>query len=243
METHLIRIGILALQGAFREHAGVLERLGVEALEVRRPEELEKCDGLILPGGETTTQRKLAKAYGFWEVLDRLGSSGFPMLATCAGLILLARSVDRTEGGADKGLIPSLEERNGLCLDLLDIDVTRNAYGRQVHSFEVSLELPSLPDLPVEGDPCQAIFIRAPRITRVGKGVFVLCKRDGEPVAVQQGNVIGLCFHPELTPDDRFHRYFIETARKHKNSRHGEAHSDPRTGKTDSRTPLRASNP
>jgi len=237
------RIGVLALQGAFREHIGVLQRLGVEAHEIRLPEDLARCDGLILPGGETTTQRKLAKAFGLWEQFDSLGSSGFPMLATCAGLILLARSVDGTVGGPDREHVPSSNEKEELCLDLVDIDVTRNAYGRQVHSFEVSLEVPCLKTLPVRDGPFRAIFIRAPRITRVGQDVSVLCKRDHEPVAVRQGNMIGLCFHPELTQDDRFHRYFLETVRKHRNRFHDEEPFDPETGNGDQIAPLTTLNP
>lgn len=202
----VVRIGVLALQGAFREHLEVLNRLGVKGLEVRRPEHLSGCEGLILPGGETTAQRKLAKACGLWDTIREAGQSGLPVLATCAGLILLASEVDLPDGYyRDAG--PA--EEGETSLGLLDLDVLRNAYGRQVHSFEASLEVPCLEGLPHGNGLFPAIFIRAPRILRAGKAVSVLSCWNGDPVAVEQGNVLGLAFHPELTHDDRFHRYFL----------------------------------
>lgn len=222
----VIKIGILALQGAFREHVKALERLGVQTEEVRGPEELDECHGLVLPGGETTTQRKLAKNYGLWEPLRDKGLNGLPLLATCAGLILLAKRVDGRQGiSRDSCPADGLSGRKGagpgncpeeLSLELLDIDVVRNAYGRQVHSFEAPLEIPNLGTLPRSDGPFPAVFIRAPRITRVGQTVSILGTWKGEAVAVEQGNILGLAFHPELTPDDRFHRYFLDRVKKYR---------------------------
>jgi 5'-phosphate synthase pdxT subunit len=202
-----MKIGVLALQGAFREHEEVLGSLGIPAVEVRQPEDLHGCDGLILPGGETTTQRKLAHSYGLWDPLAILGRQGIPILATCAGLILLAKRID---GEPDSSLA------------LLDLDVRRNAYGRQVFSFETLLAVPRFAVASGPPDPFRAIFIRAPRIVRVGRDVSVLASHEGEPVAVEQGNILGLSFHPELTGDNRFHTYFLETVRRHKASQSGE---------------------
>jgi 5'-phosphate synthase pdxT subunit len=199
-----MKIGVLALQGAFREHEEVLGSLGIPAVEVRQPEDLHGCDGLILPGGETTTQRKLAHSYGLWDPLEKLGRQGIPILATCAGLILLAKRIDGEPGSS---------------LKLLDVDVRRNAYGRQVFSFETFLAVPGLADASEPQNPFRAIFIRAPRIVRVGADVSVLASHEGEPVAVEQGNILGLSFHPELTRDNRFHTYFLEAVRRHKASR------------------------
>jgi 5'-phosphate synthase pdxT subunit len=202
-----MKIGVLALQGAFREHEEVLGNLGIPAVEVRQPEDLHGCDGLILPGGETTTQRKLAQTYGLWEPLAKLGSQGLPILATCAGLILLARQID-SEPEASLGI--------------LDIDVRRNAYGRQVFSFETLLAVPRIAGTNGPPNPFRAIFIRAPRIVRVGQDVAVLASHEGEPVAVEQGNILGLSFHPELTRDNRFHTYFLEAVQRHKAKQPGQ---------------------
>lgn len=199
----IMKIGILALQGAFREHEEALERLGVQAVEVRQPEDLCGCDGLVLPGGETTTQRKLAQAYGLWDSLAELGRQGLPILATCAGLILLAKRIDGKAGSS---------------LELLDVDVHRNAYGRQVFSFETLLAVPRFAGASGPPDPFRAIFIRAPRIVRVGQDVSVLASHEREPVAIEQGNILGLSFHPELTLDNRFHTHFLEGVRRHKAS-------------------------
>jgi len=205
----MIRIGVLALQGAFQEHLQEVEQLGATATEIRLPSDLHGCDGLILPGGETTTQRKLAQEYGLWDPIRTLGRQGFPILATCAGLILLAKGVDEKEGSGP-------DEHS---LDVLDIDVLRNAYGRQVHSFEAMLEVPCLSPGPTgESGPFPAIFIRAPRICRTGPSVTVLSSWQGEPVAVEQGYIIGLSFHPELTQDRRFHRYFLDAVKQSKSS-------------------------
>jgi 5'-phosphate synthase pdxT subunit len=196
-----MKIGILALQGAFHEHGEMLGQLGVRTVEVRQPDDLCGCDGLVLPGGETTTQRKLAQNYGLWDSLARLGGQGIPILATCAGLILLAKRIDGQEGSS---------------LALLDVDVLRNAFGRQVFSFETLLSVPRLADFSSRPKPFRAIFIRAPRIVRAGEAVSTLAFHQGEPVAVEQGNIVGLSFHPELTHDKRFHRYFLEVVQRHK---------------------------
>ncbi len=194
-----MKVGVLALQGAFREHCEVLRGLGVRTVEVRLPGDLRGCDGLVLPGGETTTQRKLARAHGLWEPLVEVGRAGVPLLLTCAGLILAAKRIDGREGES---------------LDLLDIDVIRNAYGRQVFSFETLLPPPPLEEVPDRTGPFRAIFIRAPRVTRVGPAVTILATYRGEPVALRQGHILGLAFHPELTDDDRFHRCFLEMIRR-----------------------------
>jgi len=209
-EERLTRVGVMALQGAFREHVRTLERMGVETVEVRKPADLDGLHGLVLPGGETTTQRKLARAYGLWEPLRSLGHQGLPMLATCAGLILLSQTVKNPEGSQRN---PPHEE---LSLGLMDIDTTRNAYGRQVYSFEARLKVACLESVSLDRSPFHAIFIRAPIVQRTGPGVTVLCTREGTPVAVEQGNLLGLTFHPELTPDNRFHLYFLDRIRRHR---------------------------
>jgi 5'-phosphate synthase pdxT subunit len=184
-----MKIGVLALQGAFREHIEALRELGVEAVEVRLPEQLEGLDGLIIPGGESTAIGKLAVKYGLQEAIRRYVSGGNPVYGTCAGMIMLSKDV-----GMDQPLF-----------GLMDIKVERNAFGRQLDSFETDLDIPALGDKPFPG-----VFIRAPRIEEVGQGVEVLAKlQDGTPVAAQEGNIIVTAFHPELTHDLRFHRYFL----------------------------------
>lgn len=182
------RIGVLALQGAFREHVKLLHALGADAVEVRTPEELERCAGLVLPGGESTTIGKLLASSGLDAALH--GYQG-PLLGTCAGMILLARE-------ASDGL------PGQLLLGLIDIVVRRNGYGRQLHSFEADVEL--------EGDeqPLHGVFIRAPRIEAVGEGAHVLAWLDGEPVAVEQGRALATSFHPELAGETRVHERFLE---------------------------------
>jgi 5'-phosphate synthase pdxT subunit len=188
----MARIGVLALQGDFREHIHVLWRLGAEASEVRLPQHLKGLDGLILPGGESTTLGKLAVEFQLLDPLQEVASSGLPLWGTCAGLILLARDV-----GCEQPLIGAL-----------DVRVERNAFGRQVDSFEADLRVPVLTE---PERPFRAVFIRAPLINHVGPGVSVLSRLDDTNgvVAVQQGNLLGTAFHPELTDDDRFHRYFL----------------------------------
>lgn len=191
-----MKVGVLALQGAFIEHKNVLARLGVPSVEVRLPEHLEGLDGLIIPGGESTTIGLLAQKWGLLEPLRAFARSGRPIWGTCAGMILLAKEiVDGVPGQ------PALE--------LMDITVRRNAFGRQVDSFEADLEIPALGD-----PPFHAVFIRAPVIERVGDEVDVLASlEDGTAVAVRQGNLLATAFHPELTADVRFHRYFLQLKR------------------------------
>jgi 5'-phosphate synthase pdxT subunit len=189
-----MKIGVLALQGAFREHIEALRKLGAEAVEVRLPEQLEGLDGLIIPGGESTTIGKLAVKYGLQEAIRHYAQAGKPVYGTCAGMILLSRDV-----GRDQPL-----------LGVMDVKVERNAFGRQLDSFETDLDIPALGD-----KPFPAVFIRAPKIESVGDGVKVLAKLpDNTPVAAQQGNMLVTAFHPELTDDLRFHTYFLEQVTK-----------------------------
>jgi 5'-phosphate synthase pdxT subunit len=173
-----LRIGVLALQGAFREHAAALRALGAEVVEVRRPEELEQLDGLVVPGGESTTIMRLAELYGLDDAIRAFPGAVF---GTCAGMILL----------------------DGQHLDLVDLVVDRNAFGRQVRSFEADVEL--------AGDviPLRGVFIRAPRIRTVGEGVEILGELDGEAVLVRDGRFLLASFHPELTEDLRVHELFL----------------------------------
>jgi 5'-phosphate synthase pdxT subunit len=189
----MTRIGVLALQGDFREHGEALRRLGAESEQVRLPQQLAGLDGLILPGGESTTMGKLAVEYQLLEPLRELAADGLPMWGTCAGLILLARNVGREQ--------PTI--------GALDVEVERNAFGRQVDSFEADLRVPALS---MPQDTFRAVFIRAPLVSRVGPGVEVLACLDdtNRIVAVRQGHLLGTAFHPELTDDDRFHRYFMQ---------------------------------
>lgn len=188
-----MRIGVLALQGDFQEHIAMLRRIGVETREVRLPEHLEGLDGLILPGGESTTIGKLAVAYRLDEAILSLAREGKPIWGTCAGLILLAR--------AALGGVPHQP-----LLGLLDVVVVRNGFGRQLDSFETDLEVERLGPPPFRG-----VFIRAPYVQEWGAEVEVLARlEDGRVVAVQQGRLLGTAFHPELTEDERFHRYFLE---------------------------------
>lgn len=184
------RVGVLALQGAFVEHAAILRELGVDVREVRLPEELAGLDGLVIPGGESTTIGKLADAYGLTEPLRRYGEEGLPIWGTCAGMIMLASDI----GDHDQPL-----------LRLMDVAVRRNAFGRQVDSFCEELDVPAL-----GAEPFPGVFIRAPLIERVGPGVEVLARLPGGAVvAVRQGRLLATAFHPELTDDKRFHRYFL----------------------------------
>jgi 5'-phosphate synthase pdxT subunit len=192
------RIGVLALQGAFIEHVKMLRSLGVDAGEVRLPRDLENLSGLIIPGGESTTVGKLAVTYGLVEPIKAMAAVGKPIWGTCAGLIFLARNVE----GVGQPL-----------LGLMDVTVARNAFGRQVDSFETSLSIPALDSVsqPEEkGQLFHAIFIRAPLITAVGDRVVVLSRLDeGVIVAARQDNLLVTAFHPELSTDTRFHRYFL----------------------------------
>lgn len=183
-------IGVLALQGDFREHREALERLGASAPEVRLPKDLEGLDGLIIPGGESTSIARLMRTSGLLDPLRKLAADGVPIWGTCAGMILLAKRLDETG-------MPALLA--------MDIAVRRNAFGRQVDSFEADLMVPVLGD-----PPFHAVFIRAPVIEAVGPGVEVLTRLpDGTPVAAREGHLLATAFHPELTRDSRFHRFFL----------------------------------
>ncbi len=188
-------IGVLALQGDFEEHLNIVRNIGVESREVRLAQELEDLDGLIIPGGESTTIGKLAADFGLLEPLRSFGKEK-PVWGTCAGAILLSKDVRRAQ--------PLLE--------LMDITVERNAFGRQVDSFEVDLDVPALERVNSSNDPFRAIFIRAPLIESLdGVDVESLSAlEDGRIVAAQQGHFLATSFHPELTDDDRFHRYFVQ---------------------------------
>ncbi len=188
-----MRIGVLALQGAFIEHIEILDRLGVETVEVRLPEELEGLDGLIIPGGESTTIGKLAVEYGLMDPLARFAAEK-AVWGTCAGMIFIAKEI-----GADQPL-----------LGIMDIVVQRNAFGRQLDSFESDLVIPVLEEGKVK--PFPAVFIRAPILVDAdgGAGAEVIARLDdGTAVAARQGQWLATAFHPELTGDDRFHRYFL----------------------------------
>jgi pyridoxal 5'-phosphate synthase pdxT subunit len=178
-----MRIGVLALQGNFREHAAMLRRLGADPVEVRKPEQLDGLDGLIIPGGESTTFMRLMRLYGLEDAIRRFEQ---PVLGTCAGLIVLDRDH----------------------LGLVDLEVERNAYGRQVASFEADLELTG------EERPLRGVFIRAPRVQRAGEDVEVLGELDGEPVLLRQGRFLVATFHPELTDDTRVHELFLDAVRE-----------------------------
>jgi pyridoxal 5'-phosphate synthase pdxT subunit len=178
-----VRIGILAVQGDFREHAAMLRRLGADPVEVRKPEQLEDLDGLVIPGGESTAIMRLIRIYGLEEALQRFTR---PVFGTCAGMILLDRDH----------------------LGLVDVVVRRNAYGRQVASFEADLELAE------QNETVRGVFIRAPRVAEVGPGVEVLAELDGEPVLLREGRFLVASFHPELTDDTRVHELFLELVRE-----------------------------
>jgi 5'-phosphate synthase pdxT subunit len=184
-----MRIGVLALQGAFIEHIKTLRALGADAEEIRTPDQLEPLDGLIIPGGESTTIGKLAVSYGLIDPLRQFARTR-PTWGTCAGMIFLAKDI-----GIDRQPI----------LGVMDITVNRNAFGRQVDSFEIDL-----PIAPLGDPPFHAIFIRAPLVTGAGAGVEILSRLpDGGIVAVQQGHLLATAFHPELTPDTRLHSHFL----------------------------------
>ena len=178
-----MRIGVLAIQGDFREHAAVLRRLGAEPVEVRKADELDGLDGLVIPGGESTAIMRLARIYGLEEALRRFDR---PVFGTCAGMILLDRDH----------------------LGLMDVSVRRNAYGRQVASFEADLEVAG------HDEPVRGVFIRAPRVADAGPGVEVLAELDGEPVLLREGRFLVASFHPELTDDARVHDLFLDMVRE-----------------------------
>src|ERR671936_2414847 len=178
-----MRIGVLAVQGNVREHAAMLRRFGADVVEVRKPDQLEELDGLVVPGGESTTFMRLMRLYGLDEALRTFAG---PVFGTCAGMIVL-----------DRGH-----------LDLMDLEVDRNAYGRQVASFEADLRVRD------EGEPLRGVFIRAPRVRDHGVEVEVLAELDGEPVLLRQGRLLVASFNPELTDDPRVHELFLDQVRE-----------------------------
>jgi pyridoxal 5'-phosphate synthase pdxT subunit len=176
-------IGVLAVQGNFREHAAMLRRLGADVVQVRKPEQLDGLDGLVIPGGESTTFTRLMRLYGLDEAVKRFAG---PVFGTCAGMIVLDREH----------------------LGLVDLVVDRNAYGRQIASFEADL------DLAADDEPLRGVFIRAPRVREVGEGVEVIAAHDGEPVLLRDGRFLVAAFHPELTDDTRVHERFLDLVRE-----------------------------
>jgi 5'-phosphate synthase pdxT subunit len=194
-----MKIGVLAVQGNFREHLAVLRRLGVEAVEVRLPEQLADIDGLVVPGGESTAIGRLIRLYGLDEAIERFAG---PIFGTCAGMILVARAA--ADGIPEQPL-----------LGLADLVVRRNGYGRQRASFEADLELRG------EQRPLRGVFIRAPRVEEAGAGVEVLASHDGQPVLLRDGRILVASFHPELTDDTRVHELFLELVREEKGAHVG----------------------
>ena len=187
-----MKIGVLAVQGNFREHHAMLERLGVDCVEVRKPEQLEGLDGLVIPGGESTAIGRLIRLYGLEQAIAAYSG---PVFGTCAGMILLSR--EAVDGMPDQPL-----------LGAVDISVRRNGYGRQVMSFEADLVLAW------DERPLRGVFIRAPRVVETGPGVDTLAELDGDPVLLRQGRFVVASFHPELTDDTRVHERFLEIVRE-----------------------------
>lgn len=185
----MMRVGILALQGAVAEHIRSVEAAGAEGIAIKHPEQLEEIDGLIIPGGESTTIGKLMRKYNFIEAIRSFSKQGKPVFGTCAGLIVMAKEI---EGG---------EEAH---LKLMDIKVSRNAFGRQRESFETDLDVKGLEE------PVRAVFIRAPLITEVGEGVEILSTYNGEIVTAREGHLLVSSYHPELTEDYALHSYFLK---------------------------------
>jgi 5'-phosphate synthase pdxT subunit len=197
-----MKIGVLALQGDFAEHLQTLETIGVEGVDVRRPEQLAGLSGLILPGGESTTMRRLIDRWGLRDPILELAARGAPIFGTCAGMIVLSREI----AGGEAPILP-----------LLDVTVARNAFGRQLESFEADLHVPVLGDQPVHG-----VFIRAPIVERTGPDVDVLARLDdGRVVAVRQRNLLATAFHPELAGETRFHRLVAAMASEHEDPGEG----------------------
>ena len=189
----LASIGVLAIQGDFLEHRKMLDSIGVESREVRLPEELENLDGLIIPGGESTTIVQLIDIYGLRDPLVEKANKGLAVWGTCAGMIVIAKNLNDIRPNP---------------LGLMDIEVSRNAFGRQIDSFETDLDING-----INGPPMHAIFIRAPLVTQIGSGVEILAEvEEGKPVAVKQNRVLATSFHPELTADARMHSMFVNIA-------------------------------
>jgi pyridoxal 5'-phosphate synthase pdxT subunit len=190
---NMVKVGVLGLQGAVREHVRSIEACGAEAVVIKRREQLAEVDGLIIPGGESTTMRRLIDKYGFMEELRAFSQSGKPMFGTCAGLILLAKTV---AGYAEPHI------------GVMDVEVERNSFGRQRESFEAPLDIAGV------AEDFEAVFIRAPHILQAGENVEVLAKHDGRIVAAREGQFLGCSFHPELTEDHRLTAYFVEMVKE-----------------------------
>ncbi|SFE63848.1 pyridoxal 5'-phosphate synthase glutaminase subunit PdxT [Alteribacillus iranensis] len=191
----MVKIGVLALQGAVREHVESLEAPDCEVSVVKRIEQLDELDGLVFPGGESTTMRRLIDKYHFREPLQQFAAAEKPVFGTCAGLILMAEDITGEPEGH---------------LQLMDMEVERNAFGRQRESFETTLSVKGV------GDDIEAVFIRAPLIKSVGDEVEILCEYNGEIVAARQNHLLACSYHPELTKDTRFHQYFVQMVRESK---------------------------
>lgn len=184
-----MKVGVLAVQGAFREHEQILQQLGVDTQQVRLPQHLADLDGLVIPGGESTSIGRLMRTYGLLLPIQQLAAAGKPMFGTCAGMIVLANRIQ----GEDT-----------MHLGLMDVEVNRNSFGRQKESFETDLDIPA-----IGPEPFPAVFIRAPHIVSVGADVVILSTYETRVVAVQQGRNLALAFHPELTGDTRLHKHFL----------------------------------
>lgn len=194
----MVKIGVLGLQGAVREHVRALEESGAEAIVIKKREQLEEVDGLIMPGGESTAMRRLIDKYDFLESLKEFAQSGKPMFGTCAGLILLAKRI---------------VEYDEPHVGVLDVTVERNSFGRQRESFETSLHIAGV------AEDFNAVFIRAPHIVEAGENVEVLAKHNERIVAAREGNYLGCSFHPELTEDHRLTSYFVNMVKESKNNK------------------------
>jgi pyridoxal 5'-phosphate synthase pdxT subunit len=192
--TQKPKIAVIAMQGDFEKHVQTLHRLGADAYPARLPDEVRRADAVVLPGGESTTIGKLMARYGVDEALREAAAARKPIYGTCAGLILLAREI--ASGTGERGGQPTL--------GLLDVTVARNAFGRQIDSFEAALPVAAF-----GAEPLRAVFIRAPAVVRTGPEVETLATYDGKTVFVRQGTILGSAFHPELTDDDRAHRFFL----------------------------------
>lgn len=195
-------IGVLALQGDFASHNQILQSCAVaQIVAVREASALPQCDGLIIPGGESTTMSRLCDRYELWQPLQNSIAAGLPVLGTCAGMILLSKNIS----GASQNFVQKT-------LGALDIDVARNAYGRQIESFETELEISALSEIGANAEsdkPLRVAFIRAPQITRVGAGIEVLATHNNCPVAVRQGKIMALSFHPEVCGEARLHQLWL----------------------------------
>ncbi|MEI6521264.1 MAG: pyridoxal 5'-phosphate synthase glutaminase subunit PdxT [bacterium] len=197
MSENKIQIGVLALQGDVREHIAMMRGLNVDCIPVRTADEISAVDGLIIPGGESTTVGKLLDRFGQMQAVRSLPGQNKPIYGTCTGMILLAKDI---------------EDSNQHRIGLMDITIRRNAFGRQVDSFEEDLQIEGIP-----GGPVRAVYIRAPYVTRLGEGVQVLATTNSHPVMVRQGWLLASAFHPELTDDNRIHKYFLDMVIQAKN--------------------------